>query len=97
MLIHATSLLVAQRFAGESLTLTGSRVTILPPPCPIRVQPTDFAHAGDLSGRAYEDACTFLDDERGRVVARAEVAGAQGHRLPPRGGARVKGQQTAAS
>jgi NTE family protein len=71
MLIHATSLLVAQRFVGEAMALTGSRVTILPPPCPIRVQPTDFAHANDLIDHAYENACAFLDDERRRVVALA--------------------------
>lgn len=71
MLIHASSLLVAQRFAGEALTVDGSRVTILPPPCPIRVQPTDFSQAADLMERAYDSAATFLDDERGRVVALA--------------------------
>ena len=65
MLIHATSLLVAQRFAGEAMTLSGSRVTILPPPCPIRVQPTDFGHASDLIDRAYEDAYVFLDGDQG--------------------------------
>jgi NTE family protein len=69
MLIHATSLLVAQRFAAEALTITDSRVTILPPPCPIRVQPTDFGHAADLIARAHDSAAAFLDDERGRVVA----------------------------
>ena len=71
MLIHATSLLVAQRFVGEAMALTGSRVTILPPPCPIRVQPTDFAHADDLIDHAYESARAFLDDERRRLVALA--------------------------
>jgi NTE family protein len=70
MLIHATSLLVAQRFLGEAMALTGSRVTILPPPCPIRAQPTDFGHASDLIDRAYENACAFLD-ERDEVIALA--------------------------
>jgi NTE family protein len=71
MLIHATSLLVAQRFAGETLTLGDARVKILPPPCPIRVQPTDFGHAKDLIARAHASAAAFLDDERTRVVALA--------------------------
>ena len=66
MLIHASSLLVAQRFAGESLTIDGSRVTILPPPCPIRVSPTDFSRAAELIARSREAAEAFLD---GRVVA----------------------------
>ena len=74
MLIHATSLLVAQRFAGEAMTLAGSRVTILPPPCPIRVQPTDFAHARDLIDRAYEDAHAFLDGQAGRVAGTLGLA-----------------------
>lgn len=69
MLIHATSLLVAQRFVGEATTLNGSRVTILPPPCPIRVQPTDFDHAEDLIARAHDSTHAFLDDQRGRVAA----------------------------
>ena len=80
MLVHATSLLVAQRFAGEAMTMTGSRVTILPPPCPIRVQPTDFGHAEDLIDRAHESAGALLDGERGRVVA---LSGNR-RRRPPR-------------
>jgi NTE family protein len=69
MLIHATSLLVAQRFVGEATALNGSIVTILPPPCPIRVQPTDFDHAEDLMARAHDGAAAFLDDQHGRVAA----------------------------
>ena len=68
MLIHATSLLVAQRFASEALALAGPRVTILPPPCPIRVQPTDFGHAAELIERAYEGAASFLSGDREDVV-----------------------------
>ena len=64
MLIHASSLLVAQRFAGEALTVDGSRVTILPPPCPIHVSPTDFSHASELIERAHESAAAFLDGDR---------------------------------
>ena len=62
MLIHATSLLVSQRFAGETVMLAGrSRVTILPAPCPVRVPPTDFAHAEELMARAEAAARAFLD------------------------------------
>ena len=62
MLIHATSLLVSQRFVGETVTLAGrSRMTILPPPCPVRVAPTDFAHAEELMTRAEAAARGFLD------------------------------------
>jgi NTE family protein len=82
MLIHATSLLVGQRFVGEAMTLAGSRLTILPPPCPIRVQPMDFGHAEELIARAHESAAAFLDAQGDRVVAlssrrrRSRTAGA---------------------
>jgi NTE family protein len=70
MLVHATSLLVAQRLAGEALALTGNRrLTILPPPCPMWVQPMDFGHAEELMARAEADARAFLADRDGRVVA----------------------------
>ena len=79
MLIHATSLLVSQRFAGEAATLAGrSRVTILPTPCPIRVAPTDFAHAEELMTRAEAEARAFL-----AAHPAARQAGAVRTRRPP--------------
>jgi len=75
MLIHASSLLVAQRFAGESVTLTdGSHVTILPPPCPIRVQPTDFSHTQELMDRAEAEAHEFLATEEDQFTVLATSA-----------------------
>jgi NTE family protein len=69
LLIHATSLLVAQRFASEAITLAGrSRVTVLPPPCPIHVQPTDFGHARELMTGAEADARAFLQERDAHVV-----------------------------
>jgi hypothetical protein len=59
MLIHATSLRVAQRFAGEATTLAGSRAIIPPPRCAIRVHPIDFGHAEDLIARAHDSAGAF--------------------------------------
>jgi NTE family protein len=38
-----------------------AELVVLPPPCPLNIQPTDFAHAEQLIGRGYEDACAFLD------------------------------------
>jgi NTE family protein len=62
MLVHATTLMVAQRFAEEAAAYAGSDdVTILPPPCPIDVAPMDFGHAGRLMDRAEADACAFLE------------------------------------
>jgi len=40
MVLHATGLMVAQRFAAEAVSLAGrADVVVLPPPCPIRVHP----------------------------------------------------------
>ena len=66
MVVHATSLMVAHRFAHE-LAMYARRpgLTVLPPPCPLDVQPMDFGHAEDLIARAEIEAAAFLD---GRVV-----------------------------
>jgi hypothetical protein len=70
MLVHATSLLVGQRFAQEAVTV-GARagVTILPPPCPIDVHPMDFSRPADLMTRAEAHARAFLDERSADVVA----------------------------
>jgi NTE family protein len=65
MIVHATSLMVAHRFADEALALAGRPgLTILPPPCPIAVQPMDFGHAEELMTRAEAGARAFLDERR---------------------------------
>jgi NTE family protein len=70
MLLHATSLLIGQRFAGEALAL-GRRagVTILPPPCPVGVHPMDFGHTAELIARAEATARAFLRERSADVVA----------------------------
>jgi len=69
MVVQATSLMVAHRFAAELADLAGRpELIILPPPCPIDVQPMDFGHADELMSRAEADARAFLDDREGRVV-----------------------------
>jgi NTE family protein len=69
MLVHATGLMVAQRFAAEVATLaTGGHVVVLPPPCPIDVQPMDFGHAEELMTRAEAGAAAFLDERAAPVV-----------------------------
>jgi NTE family protein len=78
MLVHATALMLSQRFVAEVITLAGrADITILPPPCPVDIQPTDFAHAEQLMTRAEADANAFLHDRRRRVVTLP-------HRRPPR-------------
>jgi NTE family protein len=74
MLVHATTLMVAQRFAEEAAAFAGrDDVTILPPPCPIDVQPMDFGQAGRLMDGAQAEADAFLD-ARVRRVLRAACA-----------------------
>ena len=69
MVVQATSLMVAHRFAAELADLADRpELIILPPPCPIDVQPMDFGHADELMSRAEADARAFLDDREGRVV-----------------------------
>src|SRR3954452_15757667 len=61
MVVHATSLMVAHRFAHEALAHAGRPgLVILPAPCPLHVQPMDFGHAEELIERAETDARAFL-------------------------------------
>jgi NTE family protein len=62
MLLHAMSLMLAQRLHLEiELYRERARLIVLPPPCPQRVQPIDFSHAGELIDRARSESRTFLD------------------------------------
>ena len=38
------------------------RLVVLPPPCPLSVQPTDFSRADELITRGREDARRFFAD-----------------------------------
>jgi NTE family protein len=68
-LVYATSLMVSQRFTAEVASIeSGVDVVVLPPPCPLDVQPMDFGHADLLMTRAEADARAFLDGRAGRVV-----------------------------
>lgn len=67
-LVHATSLLVGHRFSIEVAQLSSlAELIILPPPCPLAIQPTDFGHAEELIATARQDAERFLD-QREEVV-----------------------------
>jgi NTE family protein len=69
MLIHASGLMVAQRFSAEVAALPGGiDVVVMPPPCPIDVQPMDFGHADELMSRAEADARAFLRAREGTVL-----------------------------
>ena len=77
MLVYATGLLVGGRLAHEVATLGEmADITVLPPPCPLSVQPTDFDQADMLIARARADARMFLDrrERRRDTDSATEVA-----------------------
>src|SRR3954468_19780682 len=70
MLVYATHLLISRRLADDLAALNGAaNVVVLPPPCPLRVQPTDFGHADELIARARADARDLLARTRPRRSA----------------------------
>jgi NTE family protein len=81
MLVHATGLLVRQGLIHDLATLPEpDRVVVLPPPCPITVQPSDFSRADCLIEEGYAEAMQFLAARSDGGVAgwrqrRLELAG----------------------
>jgi NTE family protein len=62
MALHALSLLMQRRLLDDiERHRDRTKLVVLPPPCPLSVQPIDFGHAEMLIERAYADACEFLD------------------------------------
>ncbi len=62
MILHAMSLLVMRRLLVEVETLRDrAELIVLPPPCPLSVQPFEFSHADQLISRGYEDSGNYLD------------------------------------
>ena len=62
MALHALSLIIQRRLIDDVETHKHqTKLVVLPPPCPLSIQPIDFAHAGLLIDVAYADACEFLD------------------------------------
>lgn len=60
--LHATSLLVMRRLIVEIELLAGkAELVVLPPPCPLDVQPIDFGRADELVIRACSEARAHLD------------------------------------
>ena len=69
MLVHATGLLVRQGLVHDLATLPSrDRVVVLPPPCPITVQPSDFSRADWLIEEGYREAMRFLVSRPGDGV-----------------------------
>jgi NTE family protein len=62
MALHALSLLTQRRLIDDiEIHEDRAKLVVLPPPCPLSVQPIDFGHADELIERAHADACEFLD------------------------------------
>ncbi|GAA4488178.1 patatin-like phospholipase family protein [Rhodococcus olei] len=66
-LTQAMALLVHQRLLHD-ITLYASEadLIVLPPPCPLSVNPMDFGHADELIRRAHTEAAKFLAVDGGR-------------------------------
>jgi NTE family protein len=70
MLVYATGVLVRQGLAHDLARLSATEnVIVLPPPCPIRVQPSDFSHADWLIEAGYAETMSFLGQRRRDAVA----------------------------
>lgn len=76
MLLYATGVLVRQGLAHDLARLSAAdRVIVLPPPCPIRVQPSDFSRADCLIEEGYAEAMKFLRQRpRDKVAPLARCA-----------------------
>jgi NTE family protein len=63
MVLNALSLLMQRRLTTEvEQHRDHVRLIVMPPPCPLAVQPIDFAHADQLIERSLADARAFLAD-----------------------------------
>jgi NTE family protein len=62
MALHALNLLTQRRLIDDiERHRDAIRLVVLPPPCPLAIQPIDFGHARLLIDRAYADARAFFD------------------------------------
>ncbi|MFL5885178.1 MAG: patatin-like phospholipase family protein [Thermoleophilaceae bacterium] len=62
MALHAISLLMHRRLVDDiEKHRDDAHLVVLPPPCPLAVQPIDFSHADELIERSLSDAREFLD------------------------------------
>ena len=62
MALHAISLLTHRRLIDDiERHRADAHLIVMPPPCPLDIQPIDFAHADELIEVALLDARDFLD------------------------------------
>jgi NTE family protein len=63
MALHAISLLTQRRLADDiERHRHDAQLIVLPPPCPLRIQPIDFDHADELIRRGAQEARRFFAD-----------------------------------
>lgn len=64
MLLYASGLLIGRRLISDLAAVpSGVELMVLPPPCPLTVQPIDFGHAELLIQQARDAARRYLDAE----------------------------------
>jgi len=64
--LHAVSLMIQQRLVMDIDRVAGDvRLVVLPPPCPLDVQATDFTQAEELIRRGHEGARAWLESADG--------------------------------
>lgn len=77
MALHAISLLTQRRLADDiERHRDDAQLIVLPPPCPLRIQPIDFDHADELIRRAAREARRFFGDggvDRPAIAASADA------------------------
>ena len=62
MALHAISLLTHRRLIDDiERHRADAHLIVMPPPCPLNIQPIDFAHADELIDVALLDSREFLD------------------------------------
>jgi NTE family protein len=67
MLVHALNLLVMRRLIIEiELLKERANLIVLPPPCPLTVQPVDFGRADELIESGYAGGGAYLDSVAGQ-------------------------------
>jgi hypothetical protein len=72
LVLYASGLLIGRRLSLDVTSVPAEvELTVLPPPCPVPVQPIDFGHTDFLIEQGYMQAARFLDEPelRTRIAA----------------------------
>ena len=78
--LHSMTLLVHRRLIREiDQYAKKTDLIVLPPPCPLDVDPRDFSRAGELIEQAYRDAASVLAVDGGRRAAPSALIAMHSH------------------